>query len=84
MFEKFLTKLVQRSNPNRDYSVIKVEKRFFTVARDTVGCNDYLLEGKYSYDEVARRQMFCHFLVRKYANMQVIPKAKLIGMHAIQ
>lgn len=52
MFEKLLAKLVQRSNPNRDYSVIKVGKRFFTVARDTVGCHDYLLEGKYSYDEV--------------------------------
>ena len=52
MFEKLLAKLVQRSSPSRDYSVIKVGKHFFKVARDTVGCNDYLLEGKYSYDEV--------------------------------
>ena len=52
MLEKILTKLVQMANPERDVSVEKIGKHFFMHAHDTTGCNNYLLEGQYSYDEV--------------------------------
>lgn len=52
MLEKILTALVKKANPERDMSVEKIGKRFFMHANDTTGCNDYLLDGQYSYDEV--------------------------------
>ena len=52
MLEKILTMLVKKANPKRDVSVEKIGKRFFIHAHDTIGCNDYLLDGQYSYDEV--------------------------------
>lgn len=52
MLEKILTSIAKRANPERDVSVEKIGKHFFMHVRDSVGCNDYLLDGKYSYDEV--------------------------------
>ena len=52
MLEKILTMLVKKANPERDVSVEKIGNHFFIHAHDTTGCNDYLLDGQYSYDEV--------------------------------
>ena len=52
MLEKILAKLLKKAYPNRDYVVERNGKQFVVYARDTTGCNDYLLEGKYSYDQV--------------------------------
>lgn len=52
MLEKILTMLVKRVNPERDMSVEKIGKRFFIHPHDTTGCNDYLLDGQYSYNDV--------------------------------
>ena len=52
MFEKIITKLVKEAYPGRDVSVEKIGKHFFMHKHDITGCNDYLLEGKYSYDDV--------------------------------
>ena len=54
MFEKLLTKLAKFLYPERDVSVERVGRRMFLHARDTTGCNSYLLEGTYSYDEVVK------------------------------
>lgn len=40
--------------PERDISVERIGRRFFLHPHDTAGCNDYLLEGTYSYDEVVK------------------------------
>lgn len=40
--------------PERDISVERIGRRFFLHPHDTAGCNDYLLEGTYSYDEVMK------------------------------
>lgn len=52
MLEKILTMLVKKANPERDMSVEKIGKRFFIHPHDTTGCNDYLLDGQYSYNDV--------------------------------
>lgn len=52
MLEKILTKMAKVVYPERDISVEKIGKRFFMLSHDTVGCNDYLLEGQYSYNKV--------------------------------
>lgn len=52
MFEKFLAALYKKENPERDINVQKIGKRFFIHANDTTGCNNYLLDGQYSYEEV--------------------------------
>ena len=52
MLEKILTKMAKVLYPERDISVEKIGKQFFMHINDTTGCNDYLLEGQYSYDEV--------------------------------
>ena len=52
MLEKILTMLVKKLEPNREVTVEKIGKRFFMVMHDSVGCNDYLLKGQYSYNEV--------------------------------
>lgn len=54
MFEKILTKIAKVVYPERDISVEKLRGRFFLHPHDTTGCNTYLLEGTYSYDEVVR------------------------------
>ena len=54
MLEKFLTKMAKVVYPERDIGVEKIGGRFFLHPRDTTGCNTYLLEGTYSYDEVVR------------------------------
>lgn len=52
MLEKILTMLVKKLNPKRKMSVEKIGNRFFIHAHDITGCNDYLLDGRYSYNEV--------------------------------
>ena len=54
MLEKILTKMAKVVCPERDISVEKLRDRFFLHPRDTTGCNTYLLEGTYSYDEVVK------------------------------
>lgn len=54
MLEKILTKMAKVVYPERNISVEKIGGRFFLHPRDTTGCNTYLLEGKYSYDEVVK------------------------------
>ena len=54
MLEKILTKMAKVVYPERDISVEKLGGRLFFRPRDTTGCNTYLLEGTYSYDEVVK------------------------------
>lgn len=54
MLEKILTKLIKKVYPNREISVEKIGRRFFTIVHDTTGCNSYLLEGTYSYNDVVK------------------------------
>ena len=54
MLEKILTKMAKVVYPKRDISVEKLGRRFFLYSRDTTGCNTYLLEGTYSYNEVVK------------------------------
>lgn len=54
MLEKILTEMAKVIYPGRDISVEKLGDRFFFHLRDTTGCNIYLLEGTYSYDEVVK------------------------------
>mgnify|MGYP004686490887 CR=1 FL=1 len=54
MLDKILTKLVQKMHPERNISVEKIDGRFFWHRHDTTGCNSYLLEGTYSYDDVVK------------------------------
>ena len=52
MLGRILTKFAQKSYPSRSAGVEKVGKSCLTSAGDTIGCNDYLLEGQFTYDEV--------------------------------
>lgn len=54
MLEKILTKMTKVVYPKRDINVEKIGGRFFLHPHDTTGCNNYLLEGTYSYDEVVK------------------------------
>lgn len=54
MLEKILTKLAKIAYPGRDIRAEKIGKKNFLHVHDTAGCNNYLLEGKYSYDEVLK------------------------------
>lgn len=54
MLEKILTKMAEKVYPKRNISVEKIGGRLFLHSHDTTGCNDYLLEGTYSYDEVVK------------------------------
>lgn len=54
MLEKILTKMTKVVYPKRDINVEKIGGRFFLHPDDTTGCNNYLLEGTYSYDEVVK------------------------------
>lgn len=60
MLEKILTRMAKVVYPERDINVEKIGKHFFTLAHDTTGCNDYLLEGQYSYDEVVSLNELTH------------------------
>lgn len=54
MLEKILTKVAKVIYPGRDISVGRIRGKFIPILHDTVGCNDYLLEGTYSYNEVIK------------------------------
>lgn len=54
MLEKILTEMAKIAYPNRDISAERIGRKFFLRAHDTTGCNNYLLEGTYSYDEVMK------------------------------
>lgn len=54
MLEKILAKMAKVVYPERDISVEKLGGRFFLHQRDKTGCNSFLLEGTYSYDEVVK------------------------------
>lgn len=54
MLEKILNQMAKVVYPERDISVERIGGRFFLHPHDTAGCNDYLLEGTYSYDEVVK------------------------------
>ena len=54
MIERLLSKLINRLHPEREYVVKKILGRYFVIPNDIVGCNDYLLEGLYTYKEVVR------------------------------
>lgn len=55
MIEKILKRLAKVAYSERDISVEKIGKRIFMFKLNTVGCNNYLLDGRYSYDEVIAR-----------------------------
>lgn len=54
MLEKILTKIAKAVYSNRNMTVEKLGGRFFLITHDTTGCNTYLLDGTYSYDEVVK------------------------------
>ena len=51
---KFLRKVFEIFEPNRKGEVVVVDNIPFVCVNDTVGCNDYLLKGTYSYDQVVK------------------------------
>lgn len=44
--------LILAANPGRNINVEKLGGRFIVTTNDSVGCNDYILKGKYTYDKV--------------------------------
>ena len=54
MLERVLTQLFQKMNPGRKAIAKRVGNRLVFVTQDSAGCNDYLLEGTYTYDEVVK------------------------------
>lgn len=54
MLERVLTRMFQKMNPGRWAVAKRVGNRLVFVSQDTIGCNDYLLEGTYTYDEVVK------------------------------
>ena len=54
MIERVLTQLFQKMNPGRKAIAKRVGNRLVFVTQDSAGCNDYLLEGTYTYDEVVK------------------------------
>lgn len=54
MLEKILLKLAKIAYPGWDIRAEKIGKRIFLYVHDTAGCNNYLLDGKYSYYEVLK------------------------------
>lgn len=54
MLERVLTQLFQKMNPGRKAIAKRVGNRLAFVTQDSAGCNDYLLEGTYTYDEVVK------------------------------
>lgn len=49
---KILKKLLEIAYPERDINVEKIGKLFFITQGDLVGCNKFILEGQYTYDQV--------------------------------
>ena len=49
---KILKKLLEKAYPERDINVEKIGKHFIMTQGDTVGCNDFILDGQYTYDQV--------------------------------
>ena len=49
---KILKKLLEKAYPGRNISVEKIWKSFIVIQGDQVGCNDFILEGQYTYDQV--------------------------------
>lgn len=49
---KILKKLLEIAYPERDINVEKIGKHFIMTQGDTVGCNDYILDGQYTYNQV--------------------------------
>lgn len=47
-----LKKLLEKAYPGRDINVEKMGKHFIMTQGDTVGCNDFILEGQYTYNQV--------------------------------
>lgn len=47
-----LKKLLETTYPNRDFNVQKLDNAFILSNNDIVGCNDFLLKGEYTYDQV--------------------------------
>lgn len=54
MLEKILYKIAKLIYPKRNFKVVKVGGHFIIRLYDVIRCNTYLLEGKYSYDEVMK------------------------------
>ena len=56
MFDKakltILKKILEKTYPERDINVEKIGKYFIMTQGDIVGCNDFILEGQYTYDQV--------------------------------
>ena len=56
MFDKaklvILKKLLAAAYPERDFNVEKLDNAFIFSNNDSVGCNDFLLIEKYTYDQV--------------------------------
>lgn len=49
---KILQKLLAKAYPGRNINVIRIGKHYFLMQGDIVGCNDFILEGQYTYDQV--------------------------------
>ena len=54
MLERVLTDLFKEMNPGRKAVAKRMGNRLVFVRQDTAGCNDYLLEGTYTYNEVVK------------------------------
>lgn len=56
MFDKtkvaFLNKLLKKVYPERNINIEKVGKHYFMIQKDNVGCRDFILEGRYTYNQV--------------------------------
>ena len=49
---KIVKKLLETAYPDREIDVTNLGKFLIVTKKDRVGCNDYMLEGQYSYDQV--------------------------------
>ena len=49
---KVLKNILEKAYPRREYSVEKNWKFFISVQTNLVGCKDFILEGKYNYNQV--------------------------------
>ena len=49
---KIIEKILESANPGRGVNVEKIGNLFVMTKKDTVGCNSYILDGLYSYDQV--------------------------------
>ena len=49
---KILSMLLKKVYPDRDFNIEKIGRNFIMSCDDQVGCRDFLLKGKYTYDQV--------------------------------